>query len=101
MAALFARSEFIPIMIGFHDVILVKTDGLTVLLFLFFLLLRFNHFVKEGLAKAVDVIHALLGKAPKIKVPKNTYVFECPSFSHFSNGIFGHFFLSGWKPRTS
>jgi len=60
-------------MIGFHDVILVKTGGLTVLLFLFFLLLGFNHFVEEGLAKAVDVIHALLGKAPKIKVLKKRH----------------------------
>jgi hypothetical protein len=39
---------------------------LAVLLFLFFLLLGFNHFVEEGLAELVDVIHALLRKAPKI-----------------------------------
>jgi hypothetical protein len=48
----------------------VKTGSLAVLLFLFFLLLGFNHFVEEGLAEAVNITHALLGKAPKIKFKK-------------------------------
>ena len=42
------------------------------LLFLFSLLLGFNHFVEEGLAELVD-IHALLEKAPKIKFKKGTH----------------------------
>ena len=86
----------------------MKTRSLAVLLFLFFLLLGFNHFVEEGLAELVDVIHALLGKAPKIKFKKGTHFIKCQlSLGTFlfliSNGIlgpfpyhmvlFGHFFL--------
>jgi hypothetical protein len=59
VTALGARSEFVTVCVRFDDVILVKTGSLAVLLFLFFLLLGFNHFVEEGLAELVDVTHAL------------------------------------------
>jgi hypothetical protein len=77
VTALGARSEFVTVCIRFDNFVLVKTRSLAVLLFLFFLLLGFNHFIEEGLAEAVNITHALLGKAPKIKFKKGTHFIKC------------------------